>query len=392
MLKRLVLKNFRSFRSEVVDFDNPTFFVGRNGAGKSNLASVLVFLGDSMSLPFRAAWQRAGGTENLCHTRGGVEFQQYSFPEIRVDLVDQADKWRASYALSTTVALTTTGPEVALKRERCVVVRHDHPEVFFDREGQQFRSSIEGLKPLVDPGALILPLIGGQEGFIEVFRFLSGMRVYSIQPARLRELQESDAGAVLRSDGSNAASVLRKLSSDRPEQEKRLNQFLSTIVPNAQGVLVKPVGKYLELKLDQRWGDDQALVATASDGTLRAIGILAAVFQESTPSLLVIEEPEATIHPGALEGLTDVFNLAARRMQVVVTTHSPELLETKWLEARHLRIVEWQDGESRVFQVSGANQEAIRRRLMSVGELLRSNALEPGGSSERAEPELFETL
>jgi len=64
-------------------------------------------------------------------------------------------------------------------------------------------------------------------------------------------------------------------------------------------------------------------------------------------------------------------------MQVVITTHSPDLLDAKWIEDRHLRIVEWTDGATRVAPVSDATRQALQTHLMSAGELLRSNALNP---------------
>lgn len=66
-----------------------------------------------------------------------------------------------------------------------------------------------------------------------------------------------------------------------------------------------------------------------SDGTLRVLGRITAVFQRPRPSLLVIEEPEASIHPGALGSILDVLRFASRCMQVVVTTHSPDILDAK---------------------------------------------------------------
>jgi predicted ATPase len=114
-----------------------------------------------------------------------------------------------------------------------------------------------------------------------------------------------------------------------------------------------------------------------SDGTLRAIGLLAAVFQRPVPSLIVIEEPEATIHPGALESVLDLLRHASKHMQVVITTHSPELLDAKWITDRHLRVVEWTDGATRVAPVSDTARLALHDHLMGAGELLRSNALDP---------------
>ena len=142
-------------------------------------------------------------------------------------------------------------------------------------------------------------------------------------------------------------------------------------------------GKSLALQFTQEWGDDKPKRLNfegfnMSDGTLRAIGLLAAVFQRPRPSLIAVEEPEATIHPGALEAVLDLLLYASKHMQVVLTTHSPDLLDAKWITDRHLRLVEWREGATHVAAVSDANREALQSHLMGAGDLLRANALESG--------------
>jgi predicted ATPase len=131
-----------------------------------------------------------------------------------------------------------------------------------------------------------------------------------------------------------------------------------------------------------------------SDGTLRALGLLAAVYQRQTPTLLAIEEPEATIHPGALGVILDVLRHASERTQVIVTTQRPDLLDADWLEDRHIRIVDWQDGETRVMPPDVGSREALRQHLMPAGELLRSNALQgmPPGPDAIHGPPLFRDI
>jgi len=131
-----------------------------------------------------------------------------------------------------------------------------------------------------------------------------------------------------------------------------------------------------------------------SDETLRALGILAAVYQRSAPSLIAIEEPETTIYPGALGVILDMLHQASSRTQVIVTTHSPDVLDADWLEEQHIRIVTWQDGATRVMPLSTGSREALREHLMSAGELLRSNALQgiPPEADMTHWSDLFEDL
>ena len=120
------------------------------------------------------------------------------------------------------------------------------------------------------------------------------------------------------------------------------------------------------------------------------------IAQNPPPSLLVIEEPEATIHPGALGAILDLIRHASRMMQVVVTTHSPEVLDAKWIEDKNLRIVSWQEGASHVLLLSDTSREALDKHLMGAGELFRSNVLEPQDLFLKKEnivqPSLFEEI
>ena len=100
-------------------------------------------------------------------------------------------------------------------------------------------------------------------------------------------------------------------------------------------------------------------------------------------SLIVIEEPEATVHPGAIGSILDVLRHAGRFMQVVATTHSPDVLDAKWLQDRNLRIASWESGTTRVSAVSPAVRVALREHLMGAGESLRANAMTAAEASER---------
>jgi predicted ATPase len=153
------------------------------------------------------------------------------------------------------------------------------------------------------------------------------------------------------------------------------------------------------MSFSQEWGVKKKLTFDAfnmSDGTLRSLGLIMAVFQKPSPSVLVIEEPEATIHPGALGAILDLIRKASKTMQVVVTTHSPELLDAEWITDNNLRIVDWQEGASHLLRPSEATREAMRHHLMGAGELLRSNALHAEelfvGDIDLRDGNLFEAL
>ena len=368
MLRRLTLQRFRSLRSATVEFDNPTFLVGQNGAGKSNVVDALSLLADAMSSPLSAALDKRGGISAVGHRstyRGRV-----ADVGLRVELKDLVGAPEAMYAFELR-ATKDYGYEVHCEQCRCVA--EDGTISWFHRGARSFRSSID-TRPALSPSALALPLVAGDQRFTPVARFLSDIQPYRIDPWTLREVQDPDAGFRLRSDGSNMASVLGQL--DRHARQ-HLQEFLQTVVPGEVEVKPERVQNKLSLEFTQQ-GEEGALKFgphSMSDGTLRTLGLLAAVFQPKLPSLLVIEEPEATVHPGALGAILDLLRHAARSTQTVITTHSPDILEARWIEDHHLRIVSWEDGATRVAHASEATRAALREHLMDAGELLRSNAL-----------------
>lgn len=378
-LKSLILKRFRSVPAECVTLSNPTFLVGQNGSGKSNLVDAFAFLAEAMVSPLQAVFDRRGGISVVRNRSSGKSYP----PDLGLGVVlsgGEAGIRTAHYAFQV-AALKNYGFEVV--REQCVVERPNGERDWFERDKRQtpaFRSSSSSLNPAVEPSALALPLIGGDARFHDVFRFLSAMRVYAIEPAKLREMQDPDAGTSLRSDGGNAASVLQEIERQSADNWVRVCELLETIVPQTTKVQAKKHGNKLSLEFTQEWDDRNKVKFEAfsmSDGTLRALGLLTAVFQQPSPSVLVVEEPEATIHPGALGAVLDLLRHASRHMQVVVTTHSPELLDARWIEDSQLRIVSWAAGATRISEVSHASREALQQHLMGAGELLRSNALTP---------------
>jgi len=393
-IRSIVLKRFRSIPSARVTFDNPTIFVGRNGSGKSNLVSAFSFLASAMGSPLQAVFDKDGGIATVRNRSSGK-----SYPPnlgIRVDLARLNGEARRGFYAFEVKALKNYGFSVV--REQCSV-GEGTSRAWFDRDARGFRSNVASLKPALDPAALGLPVIGGEEKFSSVLRALSGMRVYSIEPGKVRSMQEPDSGVVLKSDGDNVTSVLKEIERQSPDDFERVSEILATIVPNTKQVQVKKHGKNLALQFTQEWGDDKPKRLnfegfSMSDGTLRAIGLLAAVFQRPRPSLIAIEEPEATIHPGALDSILELLRYAAEHMQVVVTTHSPDLLDAKWITDRHLRLVEWHEGATHVGEVSDSNRRALTEHLTRAGEMLRANVLEPGDlfADQIEEPLLFEDL
>ena len=118
-----------------------------------------------------------------------------------------------------------------------------------------------------------------------------------------------------------------------------------------------------------------------SDGTLRTLGALLAAFQVDgrygSPSLIAIEEPETSLHPAAMRALVDALDEATLRTQILLTTHSAEMLDNPTIRPENVRVVQLLDGQTVIGPVDEASLDIVRRNLNTLGGLERENQLEP---------------
>ena len=286
---------------------------------------------------------------------------------------------QATYEL---IVLGRLDYRLEIVRESCTVEGHDGRKTAFSRRvsnGERrtlWRGAVSA--PKLTPSTLALRLIGDSR-FEPVFDFLANMRTYCIDPLTLRSDHEQYGNMELDGDGSNAARVLRRMEKQSPEDWEEICDLLASVVPGFNSVHARKRNRELTLEflLNLSAGRARFDASDMSNGTLCALGILVAAYQHPAPSLLVIEEPEASIHPGALDVILDVLRDAKRSSQVVVTTHSPEILDAKWIKDRHLRLVSWDEGITRIDGPAPSVKRAMADQLFGAGELLRSNALDP---------------
>jgi ABC-type multidrug transport system ATPase subunit len=149
------------------------------------------------------------------------------------------------------------------------------------------------------------------------------------------------------------------------------------------------------LLFQQRWGGGETknfYAISMSDGTLRALGVLLAIYQLARPSVVGIEEPEATVHPALRDMMTEVLVDAAGQRQILITTHSPELVDFKEIRDEQIRMVTLRNGHTVIAPLPESRREVIRQRLATPGELLRMGEIRPDDAEEApesAEMDLF---
>jgi len=207
---------------------------------------------------------------------------------------------------------------------------------------------------------------------------LTNFQVYSIFPNTLRIPQDPSNETFLVPEGRNLASVFKRMrrSSQGVAGINQITEAMQSIMPNLERISVLTVGGYLvpQFHVVEPSGRRHVFnVSQLSDGTLRVLGLLTALYQVPKPTMIGLEEPEQTVNPGILTVLADSVKEVARRTQIFITTHSPNFLDH--FDPSSVKTVELIGGRTRVENVSPRQIEAVKERLFTLGELLAAEGL-----------------
>ena len=374
-LKRVSLRNYKSIAHCDVHLSPLTYLVGPNGSGKSNFLDALHLVRDALS----------GSLDNAMNERGGlseVRRRSSGHPThfgIRLEFaLPEGTEGRYAFTVG---ALPSGGYEV--QKEELSIGGEGHGPYFLLEKGRLVKSS-EGTFPAVTSDRLALMSASGLAAFRPAYDALTGMGFYNLNPKLIRELQKPQDGRLLKQAGENIASVIGHLARTNPDAIRIIEEYLHIVVPTVHGVEREAVGpmESLAFKQDTAGAKNpwRFFAQNMSDGTLRALGVLTALFQgngDHGPTLIGIEEPETALHPGASAALREALVRASERTQVVVTSHSPDLLDDMGIDPETVLIVASEEGVTRILPLGEGSRKAMRDHLCSAGELLRLSQLNP---------------
>ncbi len=381
LLTRIVLRNYKSIVACDVRPAQLSFLVGPNGSGKSNFLDALRFTAESLRYSMDHALRDRGGIGEVRRRSGGHP----THFSIRLEFT--LEEWVGYHAF--TVGATKRGGYEVRKEECLVAPRNELGEHRYKVERGAVVESTITHPPVAAADRLYLVTASGLEPFRAVYDALATTGFYNLNPEEIRDLQPPDPGMLLARDGWNMASVLHNLSENAPAFKRRIEDYLGQVVPGIAGVDRRAIGPRETLAFRQRvrgarhpW---QFLAGNMSDGTLRALGVLVALFQSYAQDdrrrwLVGIEEPEIALHPAAAGVLVDSLRDAAEHTQVLVTSHSPELLDDPDISPNQIIAVTAESGESRIGPLNEPGRLALRDHLYTAGELLRMNQLDPDPS------------
>lgn len=359
-LSSLKLDDWKSFgsgpdASNVVRLAPVTVLIGPNASGKSNVLDALRFL-QGAALDYSLG-------EIL---RGHIEGQREIWPGIRGGTVEAARSGTTGFALTTEwvafpytreplafqkhVLKVDTQGEVAVEEEGLFsadgdVLFHTHAPSLGTSMGRTEDGGLRVASPAFGKGNFQLDTLSssrsllaqlGIEGraatvaqhFSQLVRSsLRGIIFLDIQPARMRDYKPENGGQ-LGVSGENVSPALLALS----QQEGRLQDVVDWLSEFCSPEIERIDFDRTQLRevmmfLVER-GGRRVSARSVSDGTLRFLGHLVALLTCAPGTLVVLEEPDAGLHPSRIHLLAELIERIAkdREIQVLATTHSPTLL------------------------------------------------------------------
>ena len=417
-ISRVWAKNFRSIENLELDLESLTVLVGPNASGKSNIVDVLHFISDAMNVGLDSALtsrrgdhvaRRISSKRRFIDVTVGLtidnkestidyQFVVRLYKDARHRVVREEVRLTFSESDAANLHLEITNgklTEPKLKRPKGIGAKD------FESLLGRMRDSAREITDELDVTGLAFPFQSllatinffhpvhfsrSTDRFLDQFhklreahRFQQNMRFYHIFPDALREPQLLSSKYPLEEHGENLASVLADMKSKKSTYLPELVSVLGQVVPGLKDISVTRAGGHLVIRLLHQEGDDPKKgiwlnASQESDATLRTLGLLVALYQDPTPPFIAIEEPELTIHPGALSVLADLISETSHRTTVLVTTHSPELLDRLPIDC--IRSVEAHGGATIVGPVAEHQKNAVSKGLFSAGELHRMEGLQ----------------
>ncbi len=392
-------------------------FIGSNGSGKSNFIALLKFLKDSIS--DNTSSEKNGATDFIKALADLGESRMLNVrcpPPEKVNLtysffVENIINNELNLHLSI-LCLDKKYPQIVEEYLSEFSEHHDKPFYFyrfphhqssgygaiFDTEDISRYTAVNEI-PNDEIGLSIIPKLLEQVEVIpeakiiyyvrrQIINLVSNWRFYSANNMNLKEIRnaEPEIGSpekYLNPDCENLALVLDNLIQESIDFEEQINVIMRDIVPQTKRIRPIRTGR---TRISIEWHLKDAkrplFLDEMSDGTVRMLCWAIILNSPNLPSLIVIDEPEVGLHVQWLSYLAEWIKNAATKTQIIITTHSPDLLDkfTDCLENVH--VFEASNPEKTLFHVKTLSRERLQTHLdegWELGDLYRVGDPEVGG-------------
>jgi predicted ATPase len=361
MLTTLAISNYRSLRDLMIPLQRLNVVTGPNGSGKSSLYRALRLLADTAQGRVVSSIAREGGLQSTLWAgpesisramrRGDHPIQGTTRTHpVNLRLAFAGDE----YGYLIDMGLPTPGSSAfsldpQIKRE-CIwhgpVLRPS--AMLVDRQGPLVRIRAEGgnwnvvtdrlsafdsmMTHVADPRNAPEMLMLRES--IRDWRFYDHFRTDSNTPVRSPQI--GTWTPILGNDGSDLAAAIETIREIGAND--MLNAAVEDAFPGSRLSVVNVEGRFA-LTMSQHGLLRQLGTAELSDGTLRYLLWIAALLTPRPPALMVLNEPETSLHPDLLAALARLIARAAERTQIVVVTHAKPLISALTQEAGCYSIV-----------------------------------------------------
>ncbi|WP_047684224.1 MULTISPECIES: AAA family ATPase [Xenorhabdus] len=347
MISALAINNYRSIRDLRIVLGPLNVITGANGSGKSNLYRALRLLSETAQ----------GGVVNSLALEGGLDSAFWAGPEtfsrtaraggvVQGGVRKEVKRLRLGFATDSfgySISLGLPEPSQSafaldpeIKQEGIWGGECYHPAgllverkgpIIRVREGRRWQivsGHINNFTSMFDQ--LADPLTASEvfhmREFIRGWRFYDHFRTDSDAPAR--KAQIGTRTPVLRHDGRDLAAALQTIREIGDAQ--LLDESVDDAFPGALVAISRPTEGLFTIQFQQHGLIRPLSGAELSDGTLRYLLWIAALLTPRPPSMMVLNEPETSLHPELLPSLAKLIIKASSQTQVWVISHSPVLI------------------------------------------------------------------
>lgn len=420
MLKRLTLKNFKSFQSAEIPLGPLTLLVGTNASGKSNIRDALrVLHGVGLGYPLADILGEKYGPGGILQWRGirggarEAAYQDESAFRLEVQLAEDAASPSAyHYSLGIDVADTRSGPRVTAEAlhydseylfdsnptddpidqggEHQIRVRHGRRSYsrLVPVRGQRVRRGGPGMvseyassRPVLVQSLERREVTGPlRNGCSDVVRKLQALRFLDLDPEAMR-MPSQPGQHILGDRGENLSSVLQAICEDESRKQTLLGWLRALTPMDAVDFEFIPdfSGRILVHLVESHGHKISAL--SASDGTLRFLALVAVLLSPDTGRIFFFEELDTGLHPTRLHLLVQLIQQACRNhgVQVIGTTHNPALLTFVDEQARKDALLVYRTEsapDSRIRRIADLPDIETILAKQDLGRLLASGWLE----------------
>ena len=384
MITQLALRNFRSVQSLVIEFQPFNCFVGANNSGKSNIFDSLDFLADVS----------ASGLRNSIQMRQGAKLRYYgSEGDAPIMLAISADspKNGRGEGISYTLEFKPAQPYLVSETVDVISAKEPPSPAFSVRRTglgsyqlkyrigtAQHETSLgtgEMEPQLYSPG--YLPSGASVEELNQVKSTLKGFEHYKFVPDQLKSWGPATHTEGLLRNGSNFASYLHLLHSSSKRVFNRVEDQLRKNFPDIDELLT-PLSEIAsgqtEVGIREKWFDRNATGTQLSDGLVGFLAHLVVLYGPNRPSLVIFEEPENYINPRLMERLVEMLKEASHEVQILISTHSPTLMNLLLVE--DIVLIERQQGGTTARRVSDQHELRSAVKGWALGDAYASGLLD----------------